>query len=187
MRVENKRHTNPSPPRHPRRFQSPLRQNSLSPISSYRCASQKVQATVRANDFAWVRSQPDSVARGVKCFVLSRELRIAYLSPHSVRHGRLRSSLRIEASQRGIGKVVADDFPEAGTGFGHCLRTALAETDTVALSDTFKNHFSLFGSCGEIIARHRVPTEQSVDSKTSCFAFAEQTRRFVLRNPPSPA
>ena len=103
------------------------------------------------------------------------------------RHDKLQGSLRIHAGQRGIGKIVADDFPEAGAGFGHCFCAALAETDTVALSDTFKNHFSLFGSCGEIIARHRVPTEQSVHGKTSCFAFAEQARRLVLRNPPRPA
>jgi hypothetical protein len=103
------------------------------------------------------------------------------------RHGGFHSFSRIQASQPGIGKVVADDFPEAGAGFGHCFCTALAETDTVSLSDTLQNHFSLFVSCGEIIARHRVPTETSVDGKTSCFAFAEQARRFVLRNPPRPA
>src|SRR5712691_3838719 len=69
------------------------------------------------------------------------------------RHDKLEGSLRIQAGQHGIGKIVADDFPEAGAGFGHCFCAALAETDTVALSHTFKNHFSLFGSCGEIIAR----------------------------------
>jgi len=41
-------------------------------------------------------------------------------------HGGLQGSLRNQASQRGIGKVVADDFPEAGAGFGHCFCTALA-------------------------------------------------------------
>src|SRR5260370_37384075 len=103
------------------------------------------------------------------------------------RRGGLKGSLWIQASQRGIGKVVAGDFPEAGAGFGHRFCAALAETDTMALSGTFKNHFSLFGSCGKIIARHFVPTEQSVDGKTSCFAFAEQACRLVLRNPPRPA
>ena len=82
---------------------------------------------------------------------------------------------------------MADDFPEAGARFGHGFSAALAETDTVSLSDTFKNHCSLFGSCGEIIARHRVPTEQSVDGKTPRFAFAEQAHRLMFRNPPRPA
>jgi len=79
-----------------------------------------------------------------------------------------------------IGEIVADDFAERGTAFGHGSRTTLTESNSVALTGPFQNYRPLFLSRRKVVAGHRIPAEAAIDGKPPGLAFANETSRFLL-------
>ena len=61
---------------------------------------------------------------------------------------------------------MAQNLPEVGPLFGHCLGSGLAESDAMPLAGSGQNEMIVFLLHSEVIAWHRGPAQLTIDIET---------------------